>query len=53
MTAHCSTCSCADDATPPQPATSSPGIRRLALDATDAAVKASKEKRGAGYGGQR
>ena len=45
MTAHCSTCNCADDATPAQPSTSSPGIRRLALQAAAEAVRNARERR--------
>lgn len=36
----------ADDATPPQPSASSAGIRKLALDAAAAAVRAAKERGG-------
>ena len=44
MTAHCATCNC--PAGPmPQPASSSPGIRRMALEQTAEAVRAAREKR--------
>jgi len=45
MTAHCATCNCSDDATPPQPSASSPGIRRMALDAAAEAVRKARERR--------
>jgi hypothetical protein len=44
MTAHCSTCTCRSEPVPP-PATSSPEIRRMALQATDDAVARSKDSR--------
>lgn len=44
MTAHCATCNCADDATPPHPSTSSAWARRQALEAAAEAVRKSKER---------
>lgn len=47
MTTHpCPDCRCADDATPTPPATSSPGIRRMAKQTVAAAVRTAKEKGG-------
>lgn len=42
-----------DDDTIPQPSTSTPAARRAAIEEAARAVKASKEKRGAEYGGAR
>ena len=45
MTAHCATCNCADDERPSQPSTSSPAIRRLALQAAAEAVRKARDAR--------
>lgn len=46
MTLHrCPDCHCSADEPIPQPSTSSPGIRRLALQRTEEAVRRAKDSR--------
>ena len=50
MSRHCSTCNCADDERPPQPASSNAWAREAAKRAAAEAVRAAKAKRKAEYG---